>query len=682
MKIETNVNTVVSGALESAKVTVNYNAALADLLSNKIYTDVIAAPIRELAANAADHHTKHGIRRPFDVHVPSPDEPWFSVRNYGPAMSHDFVMNNYSQFGLSDKDDSNSLIGGMGVGSKSPLAYADSFAIITWQDGIQRVYVCSKMTEGPTIFLIDAVSLDYVPENGTEIRFDVETDDIGDFRNASRTILAVFDPLPNTPSFDVSPIEKILENKHGYTYGSGTCSLNLIVQMGPVLYLTAVPPPRGIASKIVLKFGIGELPVQASREAVQNDTETNEKIKAKYEKFVAGLKADFDEQYPAPSYSFYERVLAFDRSIAFKQSVTFGQIFVDKNGSPIEPRIWFSRKVSYEWKKSAALTFSVLGVTSHDIPKELTWSELAEHSCHRHTNMTMIPFQMNVKNMAFLVMDSKKSTRPCFFQHLFANHDRVYVIQADTLFGRGGQFTEPKHFSSDGLTTGFFESIEDFKEWASGIPVYRASVDAVPVQLTPPVVVSPETFEYKDYYGTPKTGKVSDFKETDVIYVRENDIYAFDPTVPKDSPLINPTHIDVARNTDQTSGIYRVSRRTWKKIESFYQGKHFFEELRNKKLDLAEELFFGEKSYLHMLVDGHTRTPHDALSYLLRTNPDITKEYTEREKEFEAKYKIELDFLSTPEIKKLVAETTHMKSIKYVFQLWRAANNKGEDTSC
>lgn len=680
MKIETNVNSVVSGALETAKVTVNYNAALADLLSNKIYTDVVSAPIRELASNAADHHTKHGIHRPFDVHVPSHDEPWFSVRNFGPAMSHDFVMNNYSQFGLSDKATSDVLIGGMGVGSKSPLAYTDSFVITTWQDGVQRIYVCGKTAEGPTIYLMDSVSAPPPVENGTEIRFEVGTDDVGDFRNAARTILSVFDPLPNTLSFDMSPIEKILENKYGYTYGG--YSSNLFVQMGPVLYSTSVPVPRGIASKIVLKFDIGELPVQASREAVQNDAETNEKIKAKYEKFVVGVKADFDEQFPPHSHSFYQRTLAFERSVAFKQSVLFGQIFVDNAGNPIDPHIWFSRRVSYGCQKSSALAFSVLVVTSREIPKELTWSELADrgHYCHRHTNMTMVRVPLNAKGIAFLVMDSKKPTRPCFFQHLFSNHERVYVIQADTLFGHGGQFTESSHFSFGKRSDGFFRNFEDFKEWACGIPVYRASVDAVRVQITPPVETSPETFEYKDYYGTPRTGKVSDFKETDVIYVRKNDILAFDPTVPKDSELKEPLHVDVSAVVDYPNHmVYRVTLQTWKKIAPAYKGKHFFEELRNKKLDVAEEMFFEEYAYLSH-VAYRSRLATRALDYLKKANPDVVKTYSDRRKEFVETYKKEIDFLTVSEIKTILS-VTPSKTIKYIFQLWCSAQEK-ETTSC
>ncbi|WP_459567096.1 hypothetical protein, partial [Enterobacter hormaechei] len=56
------------------------------------------------------------------------------------GMSPDFVSDAFTVYFESTKNDSNDLIGSMGLGCKSPLCYADAFTVESVKDGIKCGY--------------------------------------------------------------------------------------------------------------------------------------------------------------------------------------------------------------------------------------------------------------------------------------------------------------------------------------------------------------------------------------------------------------------------------------------------------------------------------------------------------------------------------------------------------------
>ena len=100
------------------------------ILSDNLYSDKITAIIRELSCNAADSHIVANKKDlPLDIHLPNKFEPYFSVRDYGTGMSEETIMSLYTSYFDSDKVDSNDITGALGLGSKSPFAYTDSFNV-------------------------------------------------------------------------------------------------------------------------------------------------------------------------------------------------------------------------------------------------------------------------------------------------------------------------------------------------------------------------------------------------------------------------------------------------------------------------------------------------------------------------------------------------------------------------
>ena len=78
MKLEQSPQDVVlSGDFEQRDVAIGDVAFILDMFADKVYSNKERAVIRELACNAHDSHVMAGTTDvPFEVHLPTPLEPW------------------------------------------------------------------------------------------------------------------------------------------------------------------------------------------------------------------------------------------------------------------------------------------------------------------------------------------------------------------------------------------------------------------------------------------------------------------------------------------------------------------------------------------------------------------------------------------------------------------------------
>jgi hypothetical protein len=144
-----------SGLGEGNAFTIAASAKAFEVLSSNLYQNKILAVIREISCNAADAHRMVGIPlSQIKVHLPNFTEPYFSVRDYGPGLSHADVLSLYTTYFRSTKDNDNSQIGGFGLGSKSPFAVADQFTVTSWHGGHKRSYICYKDGGLPRVNLV------------------------------------------------------------------------------------------------------------------------------------------------------------------------------------------------------------------------------------------------------------------------------------------------------------------------------------------------------------------------------------------------------------------------------------------------------------------------------------------------------------------------------------------------
>ena len=181
------------------------------ILSDGLYSDKVTAIIRELSCNAYDAHVEAGtLDKPFQVHLPSPIEPWFALRDFGTGMSPKVVKNVYTTYFESPKTDSNEVIGCLGLGSKSPFGYTDQFSVTSFYKGKKYIYN-AFINENGTPDIAEMMVEDTTEPNGVEINFPVE----GNHADFQRKSAAVYSRFSVTPEF-VGSITAIQLNKPEY----------------------------------------------------------------------------------------------------------------------------------------------------------------------------------------------------------------------------------------------------------------------------------------------------------------------------------------------------------------------------------------------------------------------------------------------------------------------------------
>lgn len=301
MKLNTAVAQLETTGLQERKsFTVDTNSSkLFDILQDTLYTDKILAPVREYLCNALDAHNMIDQTRPFDVYVPNTNVPEWAVRDYGPGLSHDDVMNVYTVYLRSTKDDSDDLIGGFGIGCKSGFAYTDQFTVISYFNGEKSRYAMFKNEfRKPDIALVDRTPTD--EPNGIEIRIPVRNEDFNSFENKTKDVLQYFSDgsaepfnfvvpkleyVYETPEF-VLPVQKSMYHiQHSILMGNVRYAIPNALAEHPLLQqLTKA------RQDIILIAPIGACSLSPSREALSLDKKTEAWLRDSLDKALESIK--------------------------------------------------------------------------------------------------------------------------------------------------------------------------------------------------------------------------------------------------------------------------------------------------------------------------------------------------------------------------------------------------------
>ena len=307
MKLDVEVNEIVlSNVTSTGEFRIRNSAKAFKILSDGLYSNKIRAVIRELSCNAVDSHVGSGkAALPFEVHLPSMLEPWFSVRDFGMGLDHDQVSNIYTTYFESTKTDSNDFIGALGLGSKSPFSYTENFTVSAIKGGTKRIYSAFINEMGvPSIALMNEELTD--DGNGVEVKFSV-TDkyDYNSFRYESQEVFKWFKNKPNVigAQFEHETLtfkeENIVPGVHVF-HNSHSMAL-----MGNIAYpLNKISEPAKhfgdlaglLTCGLLIEFGIGELDFAASREELSYVPMTIKSIKRKLEELNANLVLHFADK--------------------------------------------------------------------------------------------------------------------------------------------------------------------------------------------------------------------------------------------------------------------------------------------------------------------------------------------------------------------------------------------------
>lgn len=269
------------------------NSQKAFQILSSLYSDKPLAIVRELGCNAMDSHIASGQpNRPFHIHIPNTLEPWITIQDFGTGISHEDIYNIYSVYFASTKTNTNTQVGMLGLGSKSPFCYTDNFTITSRHLGVKRIYNAYFNQQGmPTISL--ASQENSKEENGVEIQIPVKQTDIGDFTQSVFRAFRFFDTKPTISGGSVDWTDKC--DFEGSFWKSYTKLNQSYAVMGGVAYPIDTwklsDEHYDIIRKagLVIKFNIGELDVTPSREALMYHDWV---VKALNEK-ITEVKKDF-----------------------------------------------------------------------------------------------------------------------------------------------------------------------------------------------------------------------------------------------------------------------------------------------------------------------------------------------------------------------------------------------------
>ena len=278
----------VSNDFKTSGFKIQASAKAFEILSSNIYTNKVRAVIREYNCNAYDAHVAAGNGQPWDVHLPTMLESYFSVRDYGTGLSDESVREIFTTYFHSTKTNSNDFVGALGLGSKSAFSLVDSFTVVSYYNGIKSDYSCYKDQTGePQVALLTSGETDQ--PNGLEVSMSVEGRQ-DDFEHEAVQTFKYFDVLPNITDKEV--VKDILKAKEDYKFVCDEGSFNtgygsLYARMGNVAY--KIPSDYRSDLSGFINFDIGDLSFNAGREELSMDDSTKKLLKSRIQQVQDNL---------------------------------------------------------------------------------------------------------------------------------------------------------------------------------------------------------------------------------------------------------------------------------------------------------------------------------------------------------------------------------------------------------
>lgn len=290
MKLEKQINSAdiqSTGTVTAMKLDEDAHSTIFEIFTSGLYSDPIGSIIREITSNCFDSHVEAGTDNPKNpVVVKLTNEvsgTFISFIDKGVGMSPDRVHNIYGTYFKSTKNQTNNQIGGFGLGGKTPLAYTESFFLITRHNGIEYTYNIFMGNESPMVELLSQESTKKV--NGSEVKILIKPNDVTAFEKKTLRQLYYFENIvfEGFSDYYVSN-EYTIAKGDTFLYRGDTYSRSMHVCLGKVAYpinFEALDVEESdYKLPVAIKIEIGELDnggVTRSREELKY-TDANKKI--------------------------------------------------------------------------------------------------------------------------------------------------------------------------------------------------------------------------------------------------------------------------------------------------------------------------------------------------------------------------------------------------------------------
>lgn len=299
MKIET-VQAKVTTNLESRKkrqvgMSKAGMAHIMHLLTN-LYNDRELAVIREYYTNGLDAHTMVGNTNPVLITLPTWDKPNYVVQDGGVGMSEDTLFEVYGEYGESTGRESDDIVGGFGMGSKSAYTIATQFTVISVKDGWKTTALFSKQAFGA--YDVDIISsIETTDSNGTMVSIPIKSN-LNMFNDKAKQFFSFSEPgsvLVNgkEPDYALAAAERLINPKDPdmLIYVRPKTSGDSYVIMGNVPYVLSYSEVKNSLSRLKVNMSetfirmpkffripIGSVDLSPNREGIQMTDRSNDLI--------------------------------------------------------------------------------------------------------------------------------------------------------------------------------------------------------------------------------------------------------------------------------------------------------------------------------------------------------------------------------------------------------------------
>lgn len=309
MKLHAGNNIVEkSGNFEESKFSIEASSKAFFILSDGLYSNKILAVVRELSTNAYDSHVEAGKASvPFDVHLPTPLRPTFFIRDYGTSMNHENCMQLYTTYFRSTRNNNNDAVGCLGLGSKAPFAYADSFTVESYLDGTCRIYSAYKNEDGsPTFSLMEEMPTNEV--NGIKVSINVNDYDVSRFIHEAHKVYEYFKVKPNFigEKLTFKRVDKVLSGDNWYFDDNASDNLVIMGQIAYPLDGNQLASNNDNSNKhrnfieysdgLRIFLNIGDVDITPSRESLSYSRETKDNIRACVDKIMNDISVKIEEE--------------------------------------------------------------------------------------------------------------------------------------------------------------------------------------------------------------------------------------------------------------------------------------------------------------------------------------------------------------------------------------------------
>jgi hypothetical protein len=299
--------------------TVKADAMFFTMMSGGLYSDPVKAIVREYSTNAVDSHISAKNPEPFEVHLPTIEDPYFSVHDFGTGLSNEDVKQIFCSYFASTKrpedydtdeerEHAIQLTGKFGLGSKAALVYTQSMTVVSFFNGTRTRWVIRLNEKKCPEVLEETEPTPTDQPNGLMIRFAVPPKDHHKFVEAACEVYPFFDLQPKfvdcVPPIIEKPKYVMFHKGEKANWGIGNNSKCSRVIMGGVAY-PLIEEYDNLS--LDLYVDLDTFNMTPSREALRYTNNTTEKLQELIKSATEECHQLLDARYSKCKNTVYDR---------------------------------------------------------------------------------------------------------------------------------------------------------------------------------------------------------------------------------------------------------------------------------------------------------------------------------------------------------------------------------------